>query len=172
MTIYANVIGVIAVILFVLSYQQKERKNIIILNALSRVFYIIQYLLLSAFSGAALDILGIVISFLATKKDFFIKKKLLPTIIVCANLSIIVLGIIFYQNIFSIFSVLGIALHTNAFWMTNERKIRIVSLLGSPCWLIYNISSHAYGSAVGDGLTICSIIIAIIRYNILYKTKK
>ena len=164
MKIIANIFGVIAVALFVLSYQQKERKKIIVLNAASRVFYIIQYFLLSAFSGAVLDILGIAISFLAAKKENLKQRRLLGAVVIICNLSILFAGVIFYQNIFSIFSIFGIALHTNAFWMTKEKRIRIVSLLGSPCWLIYNITSHAFGSAIGDCLTIGSIIIAMVRH--------
>ena len=51
-------VGILAVATFLWSYQQKKRKNIILLNAISRGLYILQYLLLGAFSGAVLDILG------------------------------------------------------------------------------------------------------------------
>jgi len=54
--------------------------------------------------------------------------------------------------------------HTGAFWLKDEKKIRLLSLLGSPCWLVYNLYSRAYGSALGDGLTICSILVALFRY--------
>ena len=37
-----------------------------------------------------------------------------------------------------------------AFWMSDEKKIRYVSLIGTPCWFVYNFMSRAYGSAVGD----------------------
>ena len=63
-----------------------------------------------------------------------------------------------------LFSLTGVLLHTSAFWITNEKIIRRVSLAGSPFWFVYNISSKAYGSAIGDALTMCSIIIAMIRY--------
>ena len=65
----AFVVGIIAVILYLLGYLQKERKNIIFLNASSRFLYILQYILLSAFEGAVLDIAGIISSVLAQKKN-------------------------------------------------------------------------------------------------------
>ena len=75
--IVANVIGVAAVALFILSYQMKTRRTIVICNAVSRALYVVQYLLLFAFEGAVLDVLGIVASVLAQKKDSpFIKKHL------------------------------------------------------------------------------------------------
>ena len=53
-------------------------------------------------------------------------------------------------------------MHTSAFWISDERIIRRVSLLGSPFWLAYNLLSRAYGSAVGDLLSMVSI--AMIKY--------
>ena len=74
-----------------------------------------------------------------------------------------------YKNIFSLCPIIGVILHTSAFWITNEKIIRRVSLIGSPFWLIYNISSMAYGSAIGDALTIISILTAIYRYDVRRK---
>ena len=56
--IISQIIGFLSVVLFLLSYQQKKRKNIILFNVVSRALYIVQYLLLGAFEGAVLDILG------------------------------------------------------------------------------------------------------------------
>ena len=42
----AQIVGILAVIIFTLSYLQKKRKNIIIFNATSRVLYIVQYIML------------------------------------------------------------------------------------------------------------------------------
>ena len=87
------------------------------------------------------------------------------------DLIIIASGLIFYRNIFSLFPIVGVLLHTSAFWLENEKHIRLVSLLGSPFWLVFNITSGAYGSAIGDTLSIVSILIAIFRYDILHKNK-
>jgi hypothetical protein len=82
--IIPQVIGFIAVATFLLSYQMKERRNIIIVNVISRVLYIVQYLLLGAFSGAILDSIGIISSVIAEKKNVpFIKKHTKLIIILC-----------------------------------------------------------------------------------------
>lgn len=165
MGIIANIVGVAAVVIFVLSYQQKTRKGIVICNVVSRCLYVAQYLLLFAFEGAVLDILGIGASIVAQKKDTPFIKKHLRSVIVIVHLIIIAAGLMLYKNVFSLFPVIGVLLHTGAFWLTKEKNIRIVSFLGSPFWLAYNLYSHAYGSAVGDIMTIISITIAMIRYD-------
>ena len=65
--IIPQIIGLLAVATFLLSYQQKKRNNIILFNVISRCLYILQYVLLGAFAGAALDILGAVSSVIASK---------------------------------------------------------------------------------------------------------
>ena len=121
--------------------------------------------MLGAFEGATLDILSTISTVAAHNKDrgFIFKYKKLVIIII--NLSMIISGVLLYKNIFSLFPVIGAMLQTGAFWITEERKIRIVSFLGGPFWLTYNIVSKAYGSAIGSVLCLLSIGVAIYRYD-------
>ena len=171
MRIAANIVGVIAVIVFVLSYQQKTRRGIVVCNVISRGLYVLQYLLLFAFEGAVLDILGMIASILAQQKDSPFIKKHLKAVMISVNFVIVAAGILLYKNPFSLLPMFGVLLHTGAFWLTKERNIRIVSFLGSPFWLVYNLYSYAYGSAVGDVMTMVSIVTAMIRYKDFKKTK-
>ena len=69
----AHIFGVLAVLTFLLSFQFKTRRNIIIVNLTSRLFYILQYIFLGAFEGVVLDFMGFVLSILAgyKEKEFF-----------------------------------------------------------------------------------------------------
>ena len=158
-------VGISATALFLLSYQQKSRRSIILFNAVSRMLYVLQYCLLGAFSGAALDVLGAVISVIAerrTRGGFVYRHR--RALLVSLDLAIVFVGLLLYENLFSLLPILGVLLHTGAFWIENERIIRRVSLLGSPFWLIYNLSCLAYGSAIGDLLSMVSILLAMYRY--------
>ncbi len=159
-------VGLLAVTLYFVGYLQKNRSSIIIINTTSRLLYIIQYILLGAFEGAVLDIAGIVSSLLAKKKDSSFVKKHFKITIIFVNVFIIVMGLFLYEDIFSLLPILGVLLHTGAFWMDNEKRIRQVSFLGSPFWLVYNFVSGAYGSCIGDVLSMISIAISMIRYDI------
>ena len=167
MKLIPQIIGLLAVATFLLSYQQKKRKYIILLNVISRCLYILQYLLLGAFAGAVLDILGALASVVAGKKHTgFIKKHLLLTILLMDGL-IIGAGItiaLINKSWLDLFSLVGVLLHTDAFWMNSEKIIRRISLAGSPFWFVYNLLSRAYGSALGDLLTMASILLAMYRH--------
>ena len=166
MNYIAFAVGIAAVTLYLLGYLQKKRMNIILLNASSRFLYIVQYALLGAFEGAALDIAGIVSSLLAPLKKYGFVRKYTVWFVVVLDAVIVAVGLSLYQDIFSLFPIIGVLLHTGAFWMDDEKWIRRVSMAGSPFWLIYNFVSGAYGSCIGDVLSMVSIGISMVRYDL------
>ena len=162
--VIATIVGVLAVAIFLLSYQQKKRKNIIIWNVVSRCLYVVQYLLLGAYSGAVLDVIGAGVSVVAEKKDHPRLARHIKVVVLACNLVIVGVGLLLYENIFSRLPIAGVLLHTGAFWLRDERIIRRISLLGSPFWFAYNLVSRAYGSCIGDLLTMVSIVVAMVKY--------
>jgi hypothetical protein len=167
----AQIVGILAVATFLLSYQLKKRKNIILVNAASSFLYVLQYILLGALEGAAIDVLSTVSTVAAHNKGKRFLDKYAGLILLLLNLSILAAGLALYKNIFSLFPVVGAILQTSAFWITDEKRIRQVSFLGTPFWLTYNLVSQAYGAAVGSFLSMVSIGLAIYRYDIYPKRK-
>ena len=169
MYIAAQIVGILAVVTFLLSYQLKKRKNIILVNATSSVLYVLQYIMLGAFEGAVLDVLSTLSTVAAHNKDKKPIKNHTKLALICMNALIFIAGMSLYENIFSLFPIAGAILQTSALWITKEKSIRLVSFFGAPCWLVYNLTSHAYGSALGSVLCMISIGIAIYRYDICKK---
>ena len=163
--VLALIVGLGAVFLFLLSYQFSKRRNIIICNVISRILYVLQYLLLFAFEGAAMDISAIPSSVLAGKKHTpFVEKNRL-VILAGVNAFVIVIGMLVSRNWLSWVPVLGVLLETNALWLTKERNIRFLTLVAQPCWLFYNVRCGAFGGALGNVLTMASIVMAMFRYD-------
>ncbi len=167
--IIATVVGAVAAAIFIASYQLKTRKWILFFGALARVLFILQYVLLGAFSGAALDLIAILAAFLAGRKNHPTVKKLLVPIIVLIHAAILVASALLYQSWYDIFVLLAATFCVAALWFSKEKLIRRISLCGSPCWLVYNIASKAYFSAVSDTFAILSLLLAIWRYDIRKK---
>lgn len=167
MKIAAQIIGLVAVAAFLLSYQQKKRDHIIWLNFASRCLYILQYLLLGAFSGAIFDILAAVSSAFSGKKHTAFIKKHAKWFVIIINACFLAVGsvlAVLNKSFLDFFALAGVLFEINALWLTDERAIRWVSLFAAPFWFIYNFLSGAYGSALGNLFTILSIIIAMVRY--------
>ena len=166
----AHILGILAVATFLICFQFKTRKNIIIMNLISRMLYILQYILLGAFDGAALDFSGFLLSFFARYKEKETVKKYFTVILITVNLVLLVIGLAMYENVFSLFALLGITTEITALWLTKEKNIRILSLVAAPCWLIYNLANGAYSSVVGNVLVIVSILIAMFRLDFKKKS--
>ena len=165
----ALIVGLAAVFLYLLSYQFPKRKTIIICNVISRVLYILQYLLLFAFEGAAMDISAIPSSVLAARKHTPFVEKHKYGILLAVNAFIILLGTLVWQDSLSWVPVVGVLLETNAMWFTKEKHIRLLSLACLPFWLFYNVRCGAYGSALGNVLAAVSIVSAMLRYDVSMK---
>jgi hypothetical protein len=162
----ALIIGLAAVTFYLLGYLQKKRITILAFNLSARILYIVQYLLLGAFSGAVLDVAGAFASILAGRKNTPLLKKLRIPVIIAANLAIIGLGLLVYKTPLDLLPIVAVLFHTGAFWLDDEKWVRRISLLGCPPWFIYNFSCGAYGSSVGDALSFLFILISIFRYDI------
>ena len=172
MKIASLIVGFLAVALYLLCFQLKSAKSIIACRLMSSALYVLQYVLLFAFIGAAMDAASLVTSSFAYRRDTkFVKKYKIP-IIILTNLGIIIIGILLYENLFSLLPIAGVLFESASGWMKYEKAIRIVSLFGVPCWLVYNVVSGAYAAAFGSTLALVSIISALIRYHILDKSKK
>ena len=165
----ASFFGVLAVALFVSSYQIKSRKKLIAVNAVSRVLYVIQYLLLGAFEGALLDTTAFFVSLLCHKRDNKIIKRYFVLALLASNAALVGVGLLSYENVFSLLAILGVVFETLALWLRRERHIRALSLVSAPFWFAYNTYNGAYGSSIGSVIMFVSVLVAILRYDILGK---
>lgn len=164
--IVALIVGLSAVACFLLSYLQSKRRRIVALNLTSRILYVAQYLILGAWEGAALDVMGAVSAALAQKRDKGWLRKWAVWAFVAVNIALITVGLLLYRNVFSLLPLLGVMLQTDALWLKKEKHIRILSITGCPFWFAYNFYSGAYGSCAGDFLACVSLCISLIRYDI------
>ena len=165
MDIAALIAGLGAVALYLLCFQLKSAKSILACKLVSSLLYVIQYLLLFAFVGAAMDLAALITTGIAYKKDMpLVQKYKIPLIIISFS-GIVGVGVLLFDHFFSLFAVAGVLLESAAGWMKKEQLIRVISLFAVPCWLVYNLVCGAYGSAVGSVLAFASIIISLIKYS-------
>jgi len=165
--IIAQIIGFAAVGLYLLSYQLKRRVHIVWVTFFSNIFYVSQYLLLGAFSGAVMDILSTIASFLAAKKNSPRFKKHAKWVATATIVVIFGIGLIlafFQQDYIELIPIAGAIFQTISLWCDDEQTIRKFGLCSAPFWLGYNFISRAYGAALGSALAIVSIITSLVRY--------
>lgn len=165
-------VGLAAVACFLLSYLQEKRNRILALNLTSRVLYVTQYLILGAWEGAALDVVGAASAALAQKREGPRMSRYRIPLFVAINAAVITVGLLLYRDVYSLLPMLGVLLQTDALWLKREKNIRILSMTGCPFWFLYNFHSGAYGSCVGDALAFVFLAVSLVRYDVLGKGKR
>lgn len=171
MKLLALIVGIMGVALYVLSYQFKNRKTIVLMYCSANILYVLQYLLLGAYTGMAMDSLGFVSSLFARKKHTPFMRKYYKIIVLLLDALMITSGLLLYQNPFSLFAIVAIIIETTALWLDKEKIMRRVAICAVPFWLTYNIAFGAVGSAIGCAINLVSLSTAILRYDILKKNK-
>ena len=158
-----------------LSFQQNKRSRIIGFQIFAALLFITHYILLGfsegsdAFTGAALNFIGLSRSIVFINNDKKWAKSsfwLIFFIIVS-----VIAGILTWKSLYSFLPPMAMILTTISYWMKDETKIRLITFPSSPCWLVFNVITHSTAGVVTECIVMSSLVIAIIRYDILKKGK-
>ena len=157
-----QIIGIIAPIMTVISYQLNTKKKVLFVLSAATFATCISYLLLGATVGFALNIVcllrNICCFFLVrSKKDVWIWFGIFATVMgVC--------GIFTYEGAHSLLSIFGLII--NCFFVINgdPQWLRKSILLTSTMVLIYNIIVFSVGGIANEALALISAAVGIIRF--------
>lgn len=157
------VVSILSIFLFVISVQFKEKKHILLVQALASMCYFIVYLILGAFSGCAIELIE-------QAKDivfynFENKNKNIPLILlIIFVILLLIASILTYDGLFSLLPLVINLSYFVSSYFKNPKHIRIVMLICGFIWIVYNISAGAYIIIIGNALEIVSAIVSLIRY--------
>ena len=93
----------------------------------------------------------------------------LTIMVSCFIIIFIAVGLYTWEDYYSIFPIFSMVLGTITFWLKSTKLIRFLTLAMSPSWLIYNIIIVSYPGIMTEIFVTTSIIIGIIRFDILKK---
>ena len=169
--VFVQGLGFVAVGVNAWAVQFNKHWQIILLKTIGSFLFVVQYFFLKAYTGMAMDAIGIVrnVLFIFTVKS---KKTTLPWIILFSVLTL-VLGIATYEGVISLLVIVAKLLSCISYGMKNPRVIRGLNLPSSMLWLTYNAIYFSLAGIMNEVLLISSIIIAEIRlYNKEKRNKK
>ena len=92
-------------------------------------------------------------------------KSTLPFQIVF-GIMFVVIGCLSWHGWVSIFVILAKLISSVALGINNTRVIRILNLISTPCWLMYNIYMFNIAGMCSDTIMLTSLVIAVIRLDI------
>jgi len=164
--------GAVALILTIIGIQFGNRDKIILFYFIADAFLVIEFFLLNSISGAIMNLISTIRCFIYYVYDKNKIKTPMATMILF-EISTIITGIIFWQNIWSLLIIIANLTYNYGTWQKNVLTLKITALIQSICWIVYDFIFKAYVSMAQEGITIVATIIAItiiIRY-ILHKKR-
>ena len=161
MKLAASIIGYIAIAVSVLIYQQNTRKKLLICKGLSDVLWISHYILLSAYTGAAVTAVAMLRTLVFLNKDAKDPKNR-KWLFVFLGISIIS-GILTWNGFFSIFAMCGSLIAIVSFYIGDPKLTRILSFPVSVCMLTYGASNGSVAAVINEILVMGSSVLGMLR---------
>lgn len=162
----AQGLGVIAIILGFINYIVKTRGQVLFVNSVTTVCFVLHYLCLGAWAGMALNFVAFIrnIAYYYAGKNGKVSKALSITFTVIMGAMGITVSLIAGEGWYFILSVLALMINSFAMSFIDPKNIRKSILITSPLVLAYDCFVLSISGAVYESVAIISAIIGLIRY--------
>ena len=171
--IFAQVIGIVAMLINVLSYQCKKQRPLIVMQLVSSTFYAVNLFILDAPTGCVLNLVGICRAIVFSNKKFFrADRKIWIAVFSLASAGVYALTFLVFEKdptaknlIIEFLPVIGMIATTVGFYRDGAKDVRLLSPINSPCWLVYHLTTRSIGGIAGEVVMLISIVVGYLRHD-------
>ena len=145
--IIAQAIGIVAMALNILSFQQKVQRNIIIMQFFGASLFAVNMFMIGATVGGFLNLLGALRAIVFANKEKFRADKIIwvhffnAMYLVSYIVTFAVFGKepTFINFVIEFLPIIGMVASGIGFYLSEAKTVRKLGLVSSPSWLVYNI---------------------------------
>lgn len=156
-------VGFVAVAFYIISYQMRFNKKLFFFQLMGCLIFLIQFILLGAYTGALGLAVNILRNLLLLKVNDWpwVKSK-----VTVGTIIVLLMGITIFtwDGWISLLPFISVSVTCIGYWTNSAKEIRVSQLIGSPCTLVYDALIRSYGGLVAEAMTLASIIISIARF--------
>ena len=166
----AQALGILALVIMVLSYQQKTRRGLLCFQMASNACFVANYLMLGGYTFALMSVVNIARSFVFLREengDAWAKSRIWLYVFLTTP---VIFGIWMWENILSLLVIAATMVLAVALYSKNGKTMRRLFLLPPLLYISYNVSHGALGGIGSDVFCLISAIIAIYRFDIKKET--
>lgn len=163
-----HVLGFVAVGLFFYSYQCTEKRKLMLVQTVATALSCIQYLLIGAFSGFALNVVCIIRNFTFYFRDKNKSSEMITPVLFACCMAIV--SVFSWEGIHSLLIVFGLVINTVCMGICDAKSFRKTILISSTLILVYNIFAASYSGILSESISLISVVIGIIRYRNMHQS--
>ena len=158
-------VGFVGMVMCIGSFQFKDTKKLLFFQMTGNFVYVIQFILLGAYSGCAVLVFQVLSNLpLCLEKPDKRAWNGLKWFFVAA---IVIASALTWSNWFSIFPAAGAVASVLSSWSRNGKLIRLAKLfVVGPGWLIYDVYARTAAGILSELFALCSTLISIYRYGL------
>lgn len=178
--IIAQAIGIVAMCSNIISYQFKDKRNVIFCQLIGASLFTVNMFMLDAIIGALLNLVAILraVIYLNIDKIKLSSRLLCSFFVVLYILSYVLAFTAFGKEpsllnlVIELLPVIGMTAFTVGMNGKEAKDIRICAFINSPCWLVYNCVNFALGGIICEVFSLISNGYAFLRYDLKSKSYK
>ncbi len=158
----AQIFGIGAMFALFLTYQQNDRKKLLICKLCADICWVAHYMCLGASGGAIPNFVGIFreLVFVNRESKRQANNFLWPVVFILANF---ILGIFILDSILGLLPICASALVTVSLWCKRPVMTKIISVPVSMSFLIYDIFVGSWIGVINESIALLSIFISFIN---------
>lgn len=157
----AQIFGIAGIAMSFFIYIVRKRSSILLCKFTSDVIWAVHYILIGAWSGAALNVLA-----MARETVFYNKEKKWASsrfwLYLFCTLTMLS-GFLTWEGPSSLLPSVGSVCAVISFWCTKPINIRLLAAPAQALWTIYNIVHGSLTGGISSGLSLLSVIIGLVR---------
>lgn len=160
--IIIQVIGFAGFALAVLTFQSNKHKNITLIKCASDALFVIQFIMLGAYTGAMMNGIGVIRNIVYAK--LVDDKKSVKGAVIFFSIIVIICGIFTWNGWISLLAIVGKLLSTLSYAFKNPKNVRRMTIPVCLVWGIYDFICGSWAGVLTEIFTLTSIAIAFFRF--------
>ncbi|MCH5314678.1 MAG: YgjV family protein [Eubacterium sp.] len=161
--IITQIIGFVGFFLAVATFQSNKHKNITLIKCASDAMFVIQFILLGAYTGAIMNGIGCVRNIVYAQ--LVEKKKSVVTAVVIFSLIILLGGVVTWSGPISLLAIVGKLLSTLSYAFKKPKTVRLMTIPVCLVWGVYDAISGSPAGVLTEVFTLASIATAYFRFD-------
>lgn len=161
--ITAQVVGYLGLIFGILAYQSNTHKKILLTKAASELFFGVQYVMLGAYAGMLMNLIGVIRNCTLSGSKIKGKRQLAVT----GFFLFLLVGacMLSWTGPVCLLAMLGKAFTTVSYSIKNTRYLRYLTIPSCIVWLIYDFLMQSRAGVIYEIFGMLSIVVACIRFD-------
>ena len=177
MIVFAQILGLIGMLMNVSSFQCKQQKQLIRFQLYGGIIFSVHFWLLGAVTGSVLNVVCIFRALVFSNKErAWARWKGWPVVFILAYFVVYALNFLVFgmeptawNLIVELLPTIGVVAVTIGFAVQSVFYTRMSGLINSPTWLVYNSINGSVGGILTEALSLLSILAGILRLDLKMK---